>query len=126
MPVMFLGPAWLRRKIIEWTPSKRVQHLKYIVDVMYERSISIVEEKKAVIAKGDELSSQQHGGKDFMRILCAPASTLLSSLLCTNPSLTVRANQGLSEKDMLSDDEIYAQTSYVSSFILTNLSTLTS
>ena len=65
-----LGPAWLRRKIVEHVPSKRVQKLKNIVDTMYQRSVAIVDEKKAAMEKGDDTMLRQvSDGKDIMSIL---------------------------------------------------------
>ena len=69
-PFVLLGPAWLRRMVVERIPSKRVQRLKDIVDTMFKRSVDIVNQKKAAMEKGDDtLLRQVSDGRDIMSIL---------------------------------------------------------
>lgn len=71
-----LGSPMLRRRIAEKIPSKDFQQLKSMVDIMYEQSCAIFQEKKQTIEKGDEAVSQQLGEqKDIMSILREPVST---------------------------------------------------
>ena len=63
-----LGPAWLRRKIVEHVPSKRVQKLKNIVDTMYHRARDIVREKRSAMVQGDG-EDDLGAAKDVMSIL---------------------------------------------------------
>ena len=65
-----IGSAAFRRHIVEALPSKGVQRLRDISDIMYERSILIFNEKKAALAKGDDALKHQIGeGRDIMSIL---------------------------------------------------------
>ncbi|KAI0737451.1 cytochrome P450 [Daedaleopsis nitida] len=101
-PVMFLGPAWLRRMVVEMTPMKRVQRLKRISDTMYSKSIEVVKEKKSAIEKVDDAADWPEGdGKDIMSIL-------------------LKANMAASDKEKLSDEEVIAQ---VSTFVLAGMDT---
>ena len=69
-PFVYLGPAWLRRKIVDMIPAERVQRMKNITDTMFNKSVQIINEKKAAIEHGDEAVLQQVGeGKDVMSIL---------------------------------------------------------
>lgn len=66
-----LGPAWLRRIAVRLIPSRLVQRLRHIIDVMDETSRDILSKKKAALAKGDEAVVSQIGqGKDIMSLLC--------------------------------------------------------
>ena len=66
-----LGPAPLRRWLLDRLPLPKVQHLKGLADVMDERSKDIISEKRVALQKGDEAVLQQVGeGKDIMSILC--------------------------------------------------------
>ncbi len=81
---MLIGPAWLRRQIVELIPNANVQSLKKIVDTMYQRSTDIVNEKKAAMDKGDEAVLRQFSeGNDIMSILrkSEPTHSLYVSML---------------------------------------------
>ena len=66
-----LGPAPLRRWLLDQLPLPKVQHLKGLADVMDERSKDIITGKRVALQKGDEELLQQVGeGKDIMSILC--------------------------------------------------------
>ena len=55
---------------MELTPVRVVQRLREIADILQERSVLIVNEKKAALARGDEALKQQIGeGRDVMSIL---------------------------------------------------------
>ncbi len=65
-----LGPAWLRRWIVDHIPIPRTQKLKRVVDVLHQTSVKIIEEKKAALQKGEYAA-----GKDIMSVLrksCSP------------------------------------------------------
>ncbi|CCM02691.1 uncharacterized protein FIBRA_04797 [Fibroporia radiculosa] len=88
-----LGPAWVRRQIVDMIPHKNVQNLKSIVDTMSQQSQSIYNAKKAAISEGDEALLQQIGeGKDIM-------------------SLLMRANAATSDTDRLPEYELVSQMS---------------
>ena len=72
LPILVnIGSASFRRRVVELIPLKDVQRMRYISDVMYERSVRIFNEKKAVLAKGDDAMKQEIGeGRDIMSILC--------------------------------------------------------
>lgn len=59
-----LGPAWLRRWIVDRIPIPRTQKLKRVVDVLHQTSVKIIEEKKAALQKGEYAA-----GKDIMSVL---------------------------------------------------------
>ncbi|KAJ7669588.1 cytochrome P450 [Mycena rosella] len=45
-----LGPAWARRRLVEWTPNAAVQKVKGMSDVMHERASSILASARAAEA----------------------------------------------------------------------------
>ncbi|KAF8999694.1 cytochrome P450 [Cyathus striatus] len=73
-----LGPAWLRRKLVEWTPSRPVQRVKEMSDVMHETAVNILNAKRERVnledesVKGDNdvisvlLRENQHRGVDAL------------------------------------------------------------
>ncbi|OJT06234.1 Cytochrome P450 3A24 [Trametes pubescens] len=88
-----LGPAALRRKLLELIPFGPVQRMIKISDALHTTSLEIYHEKKAALEKGDEAMKQQVGeGKDIMSVL-------------------LRENMVASEEDRLTDEEVVAQVS---------------
>ncbi|OJT02020.1 Docosahexaenoic acid omega-hydroxylase CYP4F3 [Trametes pubescens] len=89
-----IGPAALRRKIVEMAPKNGPSHhMMCISDALSERSHRIVNEKKRALQQGDEALKQQVGeGKDIMSVL-------------------LRENMKASAEDRLSDEEVVAQVS---------------
>ena len=64
------GSGKFRRKVMDNMPSKLLQRVKDIVDVMDETSSEIYQQKKMAFAKGDAAVLQQVGyGRDIMSIL---------------------------------------------------------
>ncbi|KAI0648581.1 cytochrome P450 [Trametes meyenii] len=97
-----IGPAWLRGKIVDWTPIDRVRKMRRVVDVMHTRSMEIMEEKRRAVLRGDDALMAQIGeGKDVMSIL-------------------LKANMAADAKEKLTDDELIAQMSV---FILAGMDT---
>ncbi|KAI0350849.1 cytochrome P450 [Trametes cingulata] len=83
-----LGPAWLRRRIVDLVPSADIQKLKDAADVLYKTSVRIIEEKKLALQKGEYAA-----GKDIMSVL-------------------LKANMAaVNDADKLSDEEIVGQIS---------------
>ncbi|EIW55291.1 cytochrome P450 [Trametes versicolor FP-101664 SS1] len=80
-----LGPAWLRRWIVDRIPIPRTQKLKRVVDILHQTSVKIIEEKKAALQKGEYAA-----GKDIMSVL-------------------LKANMAVEEADRLPDEEIVGQ-----------------
>ena len=65
-----IGTAAFRRRFVDAIPSRNIQRLKNISDVLYARSVLIFNEKKAALEKGDDTLKQQIGeGRDVMSIL---------------------------------------------------------
>lgn len=65
-----VGPAWFRRKLVDWTPSKAVRRLRDISDIMQETSEGILHKKKVAMEEGEEAVSHLFGnGKDIMTTL---------------------------------------------------------
>ena len=66
----YMGPPWFRRWLLDLTPNKAMQRLKYIVDTMHRGSEEIYASKKALLEKGDDAMLNQIGeGNDIMSIL---------------------------------------------------------
>ncbi|CDO70522.1 hypothetical protein BN946_scf184569.g65 [Trametes cinnabarina] len=80
-----LGPPSFRRWIVDHIPIPRTQKLKRVVDVLYDTSVKIVEEKKDAIAKGDYAA-----GKDIMSVL-------------------LKANMAAEDSERLPDEHIIGQ-----------------
>ncbi|PCH34456.1 cytochrome P450, partial [Wolfiporia cocos MD-104 SS10] len=86
-----LGPAWLRRAMLNMVPSKRVQRVKNLIDAIDVRSKEIYESKKAAMRGGDEEVMKQIGaGKDIMSVL-------------------MKANMAASDADRMPENEVIAQ-----------------
>lgn len=65
-----LGPATLRRRLLELIPFGPVQRMIKISDALHTTSLEIYHEKKAALGKGDEAIKQQVGeGKDIISVL---------------------------------------------------------
>ncbi|KAI0072182.1 cytochrome P450 [Panus rudis PR-1116 ss-1] len=88
-----VGSRQLRRWIVEKLPSRRVQHLKHIVDVMDASTREILRTKRAALAAGDEAVVQQ----------VAKGNDILSILL--------RANMDASDADRLDEAELSGEMS---------------
>lgn len=68
----YLGPSWFRRAILDLIPSKKIQKVKDIIDLVSKQSEDLVNAKKAALGKGEEDVMHQVGeGKDVMSILRA-------------------------------------------------------
>ncbi|CCL98383.1 uncharacterized protein FIBRA_00378 [Fibroporia radiculosa] len=97
-----LGPAWLRRRLLDLIPNKDVQAVKNIIDTMSQKSVEVYREKKEALARGDQAVIHQIGeGKDIMSIL-------------------LKANTAASESDRLSEEELIAQ---ISTFVFAGMDT---
>ena len=65
-----IGTPWIRRKLLRLVPSKAIQSLTDIVDIMHEQSIEVYDAKKDALKKGEDAVVQQVGkGKDILSIL---------------------------------------------------------
>lgn len=70
----------MKRRVIDMIPDKDVQQLKAIVDIIYQRSRQILEDKTATLEDGANHAQLRIGeDKDIMSILC----TYPPSHLCT-------------------------------------------
>lgn len=86
-----LGSAPFRRRLLDLLPSKKVQFVKGLTDVMDAHSKDIISRKRLALSKGDEAVLQQVGeGKDIISIL-------------------MRANTEVVENERLSEEELLAQ-----------------
>ena len=66
----WFGPPAFRRRILEKVPSRNVQRLMEIADVLHSRSVLIFNEKKAALQRGDDSTKAQIGeGQDIMSVL---------------------------------------------------------
>ena len=70
--VVKLGPPRFRRFLLDRLPSKPIQRMKRICNVMHQRSLDIYNEKKAAIERGDQETLIAVGErKDMLSILRA-------------------------------------------------------
>ncbi|KAI0628824.1 cytochrome P450 [Trametes polyzona] len=94
LPVLVhIGPAWIRRKVVEMLPEGPAQKMRRISDALAERSAELVNAKKRALQQGDEAVKLQVGeGKDIMSVL-------------------LRENMKASDEDRLTDEELIAQVS---------------
>ena len=111
-----LGPAWLRRQIVELMPHRGLQKTKDIVDTLARKSVEIFEDKKAALLRADaETSKQMTEGKDLLSLMseCSMRRCQYRAHRLQSP---VRANMAASAADKLSEDELIAQMSCVCYF----------
>ncbi|CAA7269679.1 unnamed protein product [Cyclocybe aegerita] len=80
-----LGPAWFRRKVVEWTPHETVQKVKEMSDVMHETAQNILEQKRR------ELSSDPDNQN---------AKDIISILLKSNEDAKVKGGEQLSDMEL--------------------------
>lgn len=67
------GPSGFRRFLLKILPSKRVQRLREMVDIMDRTTVKIFQEKMFALQQGEDAIFRQIGrGKDIMNILCMP------------------------------------------------------
>ncbi|KAH8103810.1 cytochrome P450 [Cristinia sonorae] len=88
---IYLGPPKFRRWLLDFYPFPNAQKLKNIVNTVWDRSVTIVDQHKAALLNGDEAVNERvGGGKDIISIL-------------------LRANMQASEEDRLPDEQLTAQ-----------------
>ncbi|KAH6903378.1 cytochrome P450 [Coprinopsis sp. MPI-PUGE-AT-0042] len=87
-----LGPPWLRRKLVEWTPIKSVQKVKNMSDVMHNAAQDILRQKR-------EESS----------LLGTDNAGIGESQLKDITSLLLRDNAKLEGEEQLDDNELTGQ-----------------
>ncbi|KAH6901041.1 cytochrome P450 [Coprinopsis sp. MPI-PUGE-AT-0042] len=87
-----LGPPWLRRKLVEWTPIKSVQKVKNMSDVMHNAAQDILKQKR-------EESS----------LLGTDNAGIGESQLKDITSLLLRDNAKLEGEEQLDDNELTGQ-----------------
>ncbi|KAF5360566.1 hypothetical protein D9756_005060 [Leucocoprinus leucothites] len=81
----------LKRLVVNLIPSKRVQDLKEVIDIMYKTSVEIIETKKEAMKSADpQVAAEMRSKKDIISIL-------------------MRANATASEEDRLTDSEVIGQ-----------------
>ena len=65
-----IGTPSFRRKMLRLIPSKTIQMVTDIVDIMHEQSVEVYNAKKEALNKGEDAVVQQVGkGKDILSIL---------------------------------------------------------
>lgn len=65
-----MGPSWFRRWVLGRVPSRRVQRLKDIADILDENAKRILHEKRVALEAGDAAVQEEvSNGKDIMSIL---------------------------------------------------------
>lgn len=77
-----LGPAWLRRKLVESLPAKRIRKSIEISDSLERTVKEIVLSKKTALAAGDDAVTAQIGeGKDILSVLSTHPHNFMSLFL---------------------------------------------
>ena len=81
-----IGTPWVRRKLLRLVPSKDIQRIVNIVDIMHEQAVEVYDAKKEALKKGEATVVQQVGrGKDILSILreypktCGPRGRVLTT-----------------------------------------------
>ncbi|KAJ7617102.1 cytochrome P450 [Roridomyces roridus] len=87
-----LGPAWLRRLLVNCTPIPAVQRLKEMSDVMHASAVAILEKARQGLRDADAGGDRQGKGK---------AKDITSLLL--------RANENAGDAEQMSDAELTGQ-----------------
>lgn len=64
------GPAWLRGWILRQIPSKNIQRIIHIVDVLHKTSVEILREKQQDLEVDETVLQQTSEGRDIMSVLC--------------------------------------------------------
>ncbi|KAL1708632.1 cytochrome P450 [Schizophyllum commune] len=68
--ILYLGPAWIRRAVVDLIPSRDLHNVRDKVDTIWATSQEIYAQKKAALSSGDEAVKQQIGlGKDILSLL---------------------------------------------------------
>ncbi|KAF8597976.1 cytochrome P450 [Ceratobasidium sp. AG-I] len=87
LPLVYnLRPGALRRKIVEWTPSAKIQKLKDIIDIQDRQAQMILSERRTALREG----KPGEGPADIMSIL-------------------LKASMEASESDRLPEDQLLGQ-----------------
>ncbi|KAL0061332.1 hypothetical protein AAF712_011849 [Marasmius tenuissimus] len=89
-----IGTPLFRRQVVEWTPNRTVQKLKYISDVMHNTARSILEERRRNIREEGEVSDTGKGAKDIISIL-------------------LRENERAAPEDKMSENELTGQMTVI-------------
>ncbi|KAK1219541.1 hypothetical protein PQX77_017729 [Marasmius sp. AFHP31] len=89
-----IGTPPFRRQVVEWTPSRTVQKLKYISDVMHNTARSILEERRRNIREEGDISDSGRGAKDIISIL-------------------LRENERAAPEDKMSENELTGQMTVI-------------
>ncbi|QRW26089.1 cytochrome P450 family protein [Rhizoctonia solani] len=88
-PLSRMGPAFIRRALVEAIPHRPIQKMKNVVDTMNETAIGIIKKKKEALENGT-LDSEVAAGNDIM-------TALLKQSLAVAP------------QDRMTDEEVLAQ-----------------
>ncbi|KAJ7078782.1 cytochrome P450 [Mycena epipterygia] len=83
-----LGPAWVRRRLVEWTPNAAVQKVKEMSDVMHATAVEILVDARARLERADAGIGAR--AKDII-------------------SLLLRANETAATGEQLSEAELTGQ-----------------
>lgn len=105
---IYLGPPKIQRWLLNIYPSLGVQKLKNIVDILWDKSLTIMAQRKAAMEAGDDAVNQHvGGGKDIMSIL--RKSNEWCCVVTAEWTITVREDIKASEEDRLPYDQLVAQ-----------------
>ena len=103
-----LGPAWIRRAIVDLIPSQDLHNVRDKVDTIWATSQEIYAQKRAALSSGDEAVKQQIGlGKDILSLLSM--FPLVAQPMFDADGPTVRAN--MKTDDPLDETELLGQMS---------------
>lgn len=104
----YLGPAQFRRFLVRLLPFPLLKSLEVIVNIMEEEGTNMLRTQQKNLA--DEV--EESDTKDIISILCKDSSLAAHSHYADHHSI-VRANRTSVESERMSNEELIAQTSYV-------------
>lgn len=117
-PLISRWPSWLLRFGAKFVPLPMLHNAIRITDVMHRYSKEVFDEKKALLQKGDDMFKHQLSeGKDIISVLSQSSTSKdVHRRRRTDDGFvlgTVKTNGDASEEDMLPEEEILGQMSYV-------------
>lgn len=104
-----LGPAWMRRRLVEWTPNAAVQKVKGMSDVMHAAAVEILVDARAGLERADAGIGAR--AKDIISLL---RELHFPDHLSVTHDSAVRANETVATGDQLSEAELTGQMTCVS------------
>jgi hypothetical protein len=105
-----ITPTNFRSWLAKIAPSKRVQKIRDIVNIMDQTSVEVFKAKKVALQQDDDGLSKDFGkGKDIMTILCAFIALSALYIYADNDLRAVKANMDAAPESRLGETELIGQ-----------------